>query len=70
MIKKIDDVRYKYLSIPNYNQVKQTEIKDIFFREYKQRLTLVLQTKLNGKKTILVINTLTVTVLQYSAGML
>lgn len=64
MIKGIDDVGYKYLGIPHYDKVKQTEIKDIFFREYKQRLTLVLQSKLNGKNKMLVINTLTVAVLQ------
>ena len=40
--------------------------KDLFSKEYKRRLKLLLKTKLSGKNKIMAVNTLAV--LRYSAG--
>ena len=42
--------------------------KDLFSKEYKRRLKLVLKTKLSGKNKIMAVNTWAVAILRYSAG--
>ena len=42
--------------------------KDLFSKEYKRRLKLLLKTKLSGKNKIMAVNTWAVAILRYSAG--
>ena len=42
--------------------------KDLFSKEYKRRLKLLLNTKLSGKNKIMAVNTWAVAILRYSAG--
>ena len=50
VVKKIDESGFKYLCIMETDQLKENETKDLFSKEYKRRLKLVLKTKLSGKK--------------------
>ena len=70
VMKEIDDTGYKYLGILEYDKMKEKKMKDVFVTEYKRRLQLVLQSKLNGKNKIMAINTWAVAVLRYSFGVL
>ena len=42
--------------------------KDLFSKEYKRRLKLLLNTKLSGKNKIMAVNRWAVAILRYSAG--
>lgn len=61
---------YKYLGVLEADKVKMNEMKDMVTKEYKRRLKLVLESKLNGGNTIKAINTWAVAVLRYSGGIL
>ena len=49
---------------------KEKEMKKRFARKYKRRLKLVLKSKLNRKNKINAINTRTVSILRYGAGII
>ena len=68
VIKEIDDRRYKHLRILETDQLKEMETKDVFSKEYKCGLKLVLKTKPSGKNKIMAVNTWAVATLRYSAG--
>ena len=48
VMKEIDASGYKYLGILETDQLKEEETKDLFSKEYKRRLKLVLKTKLSA----------------------
>ena len=48
--------------------MKKKEMKDLFSKEYKRRLKLVLKSKLSGKNKIMAANTWAVAILRYSVG--
>ena len=48
VMKEIDASGYKYLGILETDQLKEEETKDLFSKEYKRRLKLVLKTKLGA----------------------
>ena len=50
VVKEIDESEFKYLCIMETGQLKEDETKDLFSKEYKHNLKLVLKTKLSGKK--------------------
>ena len=58
---------YKYLGIPQADQIKQKEIKDKVGNECKRRVRKILETKLNGQNVIDAINTWATSLLRYSA---
>ena len=65
--------RRSWIWIPMYpecDKVKETVMKNIFSREYKQRLKLVLKSNLGWKNKILAINTWAVAVVRYGARVL
>ena len=70
VMKEIEDRGYSYLGILETDHLKQKEIKDLFSKEYKHRLKLVLKSKLSGKNKIMAANTWAVAILKYSAGVL
>ena len=43
-------------------------MKDLFSKEYKRKLKLVLKSKLSGENKIIAANTWAVAILRYSAG--
>ena len=61
---------YKYLGIFEYDGVKEQEMKDKFRNEYFGRTKLILKSKLNGRNKITALNTRTVSILRYGAGIL
>ena len=70
LMKTIDEGGHKYLGMLEYNKVKEKEIKTEFVREYKRRIKLILISKLNGKNKMKAINSWTVAILRYGAGVL
>ena len=55
----IQDVKkggYKYLGMPDVDQIKQDEMKDKLRMDYFRQVKRVLRTKLNGGNTISAIN--------------
>ena len=47
---------YTYLGIADLDKIKENEMKEKTIKEYKQRLRLLLKSKLNGKNNIRAIN--------------
>ena len=70
MMREIDERGSKYLSIMEMDKIKKMDMKKKFASEYKRMLKLVWKSKLNGTNKILVVNTRTVSVLRYGAGIL
>ena len=70
LMKTIDEERYKYLGILEYDKVKEKEMKTEFVREYKRRLRLISRSKLNRKNKIKAINSWAVAIMGYDAGVL
>ena len=50
IMKEIEDRGYGYLSILEKDQLKEKEIKDLFSKDYKHRLKLVLKSKVEWKE--------------------
>ena len=63
----IEGAGYKYLSIPQADQIRYREMKEIMKIQYLRRICRVLETKLNGGNIIKGINTWAVSLLRYSA---
>ena len=68
-MKEVDEDGYTYLDILELDEIKEQEMKIKVTVEYKRRLRLILKSKLNGKNKIQAINTWTVALLLYGAGM-
>ncbi|XP_074616678.1 uncharacterized protein LOC141876074 [Acropora palmata] len=68
VMKEIEDRGYRYLGILETDHLKEKEMKDLFSKEYKRRLKLVLKSKLSGKNKIMAAKTWAVAILRYSAG--
>ena len=58
----------KYTGILETDQLKEKETKDLFSKEHKRRLKLVLKTKLSGKKNVMAVNTWSVQIPRYGTG--
>ena len=56
VMKEIEDRGYRYLGILETDELKEKEMKDLFSKEYKCRLKLVLKSKLSGKNKIVAAN--------------
>ena len=69
-IKHIDEDRYKYLGILEFDSVKEKEMKEAFATEYFRRVELVCKSKLNGKNKINALNTWSISLMRYGAGIL
>ena len=52
IMNKVEKEGYTYLGIVELDKVKENEMKEKTIEEYKQRLRLVLKSKLNGKNKI------------------
>ena len=65
-----DGESYKYLGMPQADQIRHQEMKDKIAKEYKRRVRKILETKLNGGNLIKGINTWAVSLLRYSAAFL
>ena len=48
--------------------MKEKEMKDLFSKEYKRRLKLLLKSKLSGMNKIMAAKTWAVAILRYGAG--
>lgn len=65
VIEEIDENGYKYIGILERDQMKEKETKELLLKEYKERLKLVLKTKLNGRNKKLAVNTCTIASLRW-----
>ena len=70
IIKEVDENEYTYLGILELVEIKEHEMKNKVTTEYKRRLRLILNSKLNGKNKIQAINTWAVALLRYGAGII
>ena len=70
VMKTIDDEGYKYLGILELDEIMEERIKDKIINEYYRRLTLVLESKLNGRNKFQAINTWAVALLRNGAGVM
>ncbi|KAK4880507.1 hypothetical protein RN001_008653 [Aquatica leii] len=59
---------YKYLGFEQNTSLNHSHIKQQLKKKYKQRLTLVLKSKLNAKNIIKAVNTYAIPLLTYSFG--
>ena len=70
IMKEIDENGYTYLGILELDEIKEREIKNKVKAEYKRKLRLVLKSRLNDKNKIQAINTWSVALLRYGAGII
>ena len=68
VMKEIEDRGYRYLGILETDHLKKKEVMDLFSKEYKHRLKLVLKSKLSGNNKIMAANIWVVAILRYSVG--
>ena len=64
-IKEIEKNRYKYLGILEYNKIKESKMKENFWREYLRRTKLIMKSRLSGRNKITAINTWGVSLMRY-----
>ena len=69
-MKDIDETGYTYLGILETDKIKEKQMNEKFNKEYLRRLRLILRSKLNGRNKIMAVNTWTVSVMRYDAGIL
>ena len=67
-IKEIEKNRYKYLGILEYNKIKESKMKENFWREYLRRTKLIMKNRLSGRNKITAINTWGVSLMRYGAS--
>ena len=70
VMKQVDEEGYKYLVMLEIDKVMEEEMKSRTRDEYFRRLRLILESKLNGRSKIASINTWTVSLLRYGAGVI
>ena len=66
-IKEVEKNGYRYLSILEYNEIKESKMKENFWREYLRRTKLIMKSRLNGRNKIIAINTWAVSLMRYGA---
>ena len=70
MMNDLGENGYKYLGILESDAIKEKEMKEKVAKEYKRRIKLILESKLNGGNAVKAINTWAVAVLRYTGGIL
>ena len=70
MIKEIDENGYKYLGVLEAEDILEKEMKEKLKSEYFRRVKLLAQSKLYGGNAIKGINSLAVSVIHYTAGII
>ena len=70
MMKQGGQEGYTYLGIIELDTIKETEMKEKITKEYKRRQRLILKSKLNGRNKVTTINTWTVAIFRYGAGII
>ena len=68
VLKEIEDIGYMYLGILETDHLKEKKMKDLFSKEYKRTLKLVLKSKLSAKNKIMAANICAVAILKYRAA--
>ena len=67
-IKEVEENEYQYLSILEYNKIKETKKRENFWREYLRGKELITKSRLNGRNKIMAINTWAVSLTRYGAS--
>ena len=70
MMKQVGQEGYTYLGIIELDKIKETEMKEKITKEYKRRQRLILKSTLNGRNKVTAINTWTVAIFRYGAGII
>ena len=68
VMKQVGQEGYTYLGIIELHKIKETKMKEIITKEYKERQRLILKSKLNGRNKVTAINTWEVAIARYGAG--
>ena len=67
-IKEIEKNGYRYLGLSEYNKIKESKMRENFWREYLRRTKLLMRSRLNGRNKIMAINAWAVSLMRYGAG--
>ena len=70
VMKQVGHEGYTYLGIIEVYKIRKTKMKDKIAKYYKRRKRLILKSKLNGRNKVTAINTWTVTIFRYGAGII
>ena len=70
VIKEIDESGYKYLGVLEGEQILESEMKGKLRAEYFRRVRLLVRSKLCGGNVIKRMNSWTVSVIRYIAGII
>ena len=70
VMKEVQKEGYTYLGIVELDKIKENEMKEKTIKECKQRLRLVLKSKLNGKNKVTAANAWEVAVFRSGAGII
>ena len=54
-IKEVDKNEYSYLGTLEYNQIKESKVKENFRRKYLRRTKLIMESRLNGRNKMIAI---------------
>ena len=68
VMKQVGQEGCTYLGIIELDKIKETEMKEKINKEYKRRQRLILKSILNGRNKVTAINTWTVAIFRYGAG--
>ena len=68
VMKEVDKEGYTYLGVVELDKIKENEMKEKTTKEYKRRLRLKLNSKLNGRNKIRAINAWAVAIFRCGAG--
>ena len=70
VMKQVGQEGYIYLGITELDNIEETEMKKKTTNEYKRWQRLILKSKLNGRNNVTAINTWTVAIFRYGAGLI
>ena len=66
-IKEVEKNGYSYLGTLEYNEIKESKMKENFRREYLRRTKLIMESRLNGRNKMIAINIWAVSLIRYGA---
>ena len=64
-IKEVEKNGYSYLGTLEYNEIKESKMKENFRREYLRRTKLIMESRLNGRNKMIAIYIWAVSLMRY-----
>ena len=69
-IQNVEEGGCKYLGTLEFYRIKESTMKESFWKEYLRRTKAIMKSRLNGKNKIKAINTWAVSSMRYGAGVI